>query len=134
LYFDTSRYAPTAITAATPDPHDPPAATTLSGLSGSATDPFYVYAFKKKADASAGAASATQLYQFINPDKFQIIHCGINDRWDQDTFKTRMSMQYGNPSATNTNFLTFPEGPFTGDIADTIVNFTTETKIEDAQK
>ena len=69
---------------------------------------------------------------FVNQDKFQIIHCCINDRWDQDTFKLRMSMQYGNP--TGTNFLTFPEGPFVGDIADTIVNFTTETKIEDAQK
>ena len=27
-----------------------------------------------------------------------------------------------------------PDGPFMGDMADTIVNFTTETKIEDAQK
>jgi prepilin-type N-terminal cleavage/methylation domain-containing protein len=122
LYFDTSRYAPAVA--------DPPAATALSGLSGNTTDAFYVYAFKKKADSSS--SSPTPVYQFVNPDKFQIIHCGINDRWDQDTFKLRMSMQYGNP--TGSNFLTFPEGPFVGDIADTIVNFTTETKIEDAQK
>jgi prepilin-type N-terminal cleavage/methylation domain-containing protein len=121
LYFDTSRYAPSIAT-------DPPAATALSGLSGNTTDPFHVYAFKKKADASN--ASATQAYQFVNPDKFQIIHCGINDRWDQDTFRDKISMQ----NATASNFITFPEGPFVGDIAETIVNFTTETKIEDAQK
>jgi hypothetical protein len=35
---------------------------------------------------------------------------------------------------TASDYLLFPDGPFTGDIADTIVNFTTETKIEDAQK
>ena len=76
MYFDTSRYAPTTITASTPDPHDPPSATALMGLASTAGQPFHVYAFKKKADSSANAA--TQLYQFINPDKFQIIHCGIN--------------------------------------------------------
>jgi hypothetical protein len=31
------------------------------------------------------------------------------------------------------SYLLFPDGPFIGEIADTIVNFTTETKIEDAQ-
>ena len=91
-------------------------------------DPFYVFAFKKRSDAS----NASSRIQFINPDKFQIIHCGINDRWDEDTFKNRMSMQYG--SRHQHDFLTFPDGPFSGDIAETIVNFTTETKIEDAQK
>ena len=31
------------------------------------------------------------------------------------------------------DYLLFPDGPFIGEIADTIVNFATETKIEDAQ-
>lgn len=122
LYFDTSRYAPVVGSAV--DNHDPPAATALSGLSGNTTDPFHVYAFKKNAESGTG-------FQFINPDKFQIIHCGINDRWDQDTFRDRVSCR-------GTKFvadpLLFPGGPFVGDIAETIVNFTTETKIEDVVK
>ena len=125
MYFDTSRYAPVMPVASGVDPNDPPAATALSGLGDTTSTPFDVYAFKKKADASS--AAATQLYQFVNPDKFQVIHCGINDKWDQETFKNRIA-------ATGSNWLTFPEGPFVGDIAETIVNFTTETKLEDSAK
>ncbi|HVT28184.1 MAG TPA: hypothetical protein VHE81_09230, partial [Lacipirellulaceae bacterium] len=121
LYFDTSRYAPTVSSF---DSTDPPAATSLSGLGDSTKDPFYVFAFKKR-------DSSGQL-QFVNPDKFQIVHCGINDRWDEDAFK-KMSAQLLN-SIDPTQFLLFPDGPFVGDMADTIVNFTTETKIEDAHK
>jgi hypothetical protein len=123
LYFDTSRYPPTSSAL---DSTDPPAATAITGLGSKASDPFFAFAFKKRSDAN----NASSALQFINPDKFQIIHCGINDRWDEDTFRDRVSMQYGNAS----NLLLFPDGPFTGDIAETIVNFTTETKIEDAQK
>ena len=125
MYFDTSRYAPVVGTGV--DNLDPPAATAISGLGDTTSDPFNVYAFKKRSDAS----NATSAIQFINPDKFQIIHCGINDRWDQDAFKNRVWA--GSPSFA-ANPLLFPDGPFVGDIADTIVNFTTETKIEDAQK
>ena len=118
LYFDTSRYAPSAAS-------DVPAATAPSGLSGSTSQPVYVYAFKKKAESGTGL-------QFVNPDKFQILHCGINDRWDDVAFKKMAVPIVGTNNASD--YLTFPEGPFVGDIADMIVNFTTETKIEDAQK
>lgn len=117
LYFDTSRYAPSASS-------DVPAATAASGLSGT-TAPIYIYAFKKK------AASGTGL-QYVNPDKFQILHCGINDKWDDDAFK-KMAVPLVN-SSNASDYLLYPDGPFVGDIANTIVNFTTETKIEDAQK
>jgi hypothetical protein len=116
VYFDTSRYAPSLGT-------DPPAATALSGLSGNTTDPVNVYAFKSR--------SSGNTLQFVNPDKFQILHCGINDRWG-DEFK-----KFAYPLVNKTSpdeYLLYPDGPFTGDISDTIVNFTTETKIEDAQK
>ena len=35
---------------------------------------------------------------------------------------------------TRVTFLLFPTGPFVGEVADTIVNFAPETRIEDAQK
>jgi prepilin-type N-terminal cleavage/methylation domain-containing protein len=119
LYFDTSRYAPTAAT-------DPPAATALSGLSGNTTDPVNVYAFKSK--------SSGNTLQYVNPDKFQILHCGINDRWGDEFKKFACGLVTPALSVNPDNYLLYPDGPFTGDISDTIVNFTTETKIEDAQK
>jgi prepilin-type N-terminal cleavage/methylation domain-containing protein len=130
MYFDTSRYAPAVLASGAPtgtDPLDPPAATAITGLGDTPSDPFNVFAFKKRSDAS----NASSPISFINPDKFQIIHCGINDRWDQETFRDRVSCA-GTKFAANP--LLFPDGPFVGDMADTIVNFTTETKIEDAQK
>jgi prepilin-type N-terminal cleavage/methylation domain-containing protein len=125
MYFDTSRYAPP--TSSTADMTDPPAATALTGFGDTTSEPFYAFALKKKADTWT---AANPTFQFINPDKFQIIHCGVTDKWDQDTFKNRISIQYGNSNL----FVTFPEGPFTGDMAEAIVNFTTETKLEDAVK
>jgi prepilin-type N-terminal cleavage/methylation domain-containing protein len=107
LYFDTSRYVPMPGT-------DPPASTTPSST-------LHVHAFKK-------AGNTPNTIQFINPEKFQLIHCGLDEAWDTDSFE-QMSVYEGNPPT-----LLFPDGPFIGEIADTIVNFATETKIEDAQK
>ncbi len=103
LYFDTSRYQPTA------PGFDPPAFAD-----------FHVHAFKKLGDTRG-------TLQFVTPDKFQIIHCGRDDAWGEAEFD-RMSIYEG-----TTPDLLFPDGPFTGDIADTIVNFAEQTRIEDAQ-
>ena len=116
VYFDTSRYAPAAAT-------DPPAATALTGLSGDTSTPVNIFAFKKNGPNGSR--------EYINPDKFQVLHCGINDKWDFDTFSKRVSaagIDY--PS----NALLYPDGPFVGDMAELIPNFTTETKLEDATK
>jgi prepilin-type N-terminal cleavage/methylation domain-containing protein len=123
LYFDTSRHPPTA-------QFDPPAATKLSGL-GPTGDGLHVHAFKKLADSP----TADPKFQFINPEKFQILHSGDDDAWDNETFDAfeRMSVHHVD-SADAADYLLFPSGPFVGEVADTIVNFTPETKIEDAQQ
>jgi hypothetical protein len=36
--------------------------------------------------------------------------------------------------AERSGMIVFPEGPFPGELADTVVNFTTEVTIEDAQQ
>ena len=123
LYFDTSRNPPTPGA-------DPPAATALSKLGededGDGTaDGLHVHAFKKLSD-SAGATTAVQ---YINPDKFQIIHCGIDEEWDVAAFE-RMAVHDPPPPD---GYLLYPDGPFIGEIADTIVNFAPVTRIEDAQ-
>jgi hypothetical protein len=111
LYFDTSRHPPTA-------EFDPPAATEPSGVE------LHVHAFKKKADSP----TAVPPIEFINPQKFQILHSGDDDAWGEAFDQMSLHM-----ITDPTQLLLFPDGPFVGEVADTIVNFTTETKVEDAQ-
>jgi hypothetical protein len=116
LYFDTSRHDATA-------EFDPPAATEISGLGPEGTG-LHVHAVKKASD-SAGAAVPIQ---FVEPEKFQILHCGLDDAWDVAAFERMSAHEIANGAEP----LLFPAGPFIGEVADTIVNFTTETKLEDA--
>ena len=130
LYFDTSRHPIPVKNGNLYAVYDPPAST--------ASDPGdlgQVFAFKKIAETQATAAP---LVQYINPDRFQIIHCGIDDAWDVGSFN-KMGIPRGNNLANNLSnigqtMLLFPTGPFVGEMADTEVNFVTETTIEDAQK
>jgi hypothetical protein len=101
LYLDTSRY--------TPDVLDPPASAEL-----------HVHALKRLVNG---------LPAYATPDKFQILHCGLDGLWG-DEFERTSYEQFTDDSSL---FLAFPEGPFTGDMADTIVNFTTESTLEDSQ-
>jgi prepilin-type N-terminal cleavage/methylation domain-containing protein len=116
LYFDTSRHDPTA-------EFDPPAATEPSGIA------LHVHAVKKARDAAITGALPIQ---FVEPDKFQILHCGLDDAWDEDAFERMSAHGVSDPMDPN-SYLLFPNGPFVGEVADTITNFTTEAKLEDAQ-
>ncbi len=102
VYFDTSRYGP--------ESYDPAAV----------NDEPHVHALKRLTNGQL---------TFATPDKFQILHSGIDDEWGEEFERTSYSTFLNNQS----NFLAFPEGPFTGDMADTIVNFTTEATLEDSQ-
>lgn len=127
LYFDTSRHPPTA-------DFDPPAATVLSRLGPDGAG-LHVHAMKKQ-NASADARLPVPI-QFINPEKFQILHCGDDGEWGEEAFE-RMSVhgvqEAGGDPTKLADYILFPSGPFTGELADTIVNFTTETKLEDGQQ
>lgn len=132
LYFDTSRHPAydTAVPVASASRFDPPAATTDSRL-GPTGGSLEVYAFKKANPTfTTGGAPIT----FINPDKFQVMHAGIDNVWDDFTKTPPTEFQRMNARLAGGNYLLFPSGPFVGDIADTEVNFAPETTIEDAQK
>ena len=129
LYFDTSRHpVGTARSSQLTGVYDPPAAT----LDTSNPNLAKVFAFKKVVE-TAGPVATTPQIQWINPDRFQVIHCGIDNAWDTDTFQ-KMAAPRSAGSNDPADYLLFPGGPFIGEMADTIVNFTTETTIEDAQK
>ncbi|MCC7475597.1 MAG: type II secretion system protein [Pirellulales bacterium] len=129
LYFDTSRHDAISSKGGSNTYlgyYDPPAAT-ASNIA------LHVHAFKKVAES----ASSPVPIQFVNPAKFQVLHCGLDDAWDEEAFE-KMSAhgvtENGGDPNDPASYLLFPTGPFVGDIADTIVNFATETRIEDAQK
>jgi prepilin-type N-terminal cleavage/methylation domain-containing protein len=104
LYFDTSRHPATA-------DFDPPAATVTAV--GVAAD---IHTIKQRSE-SAGAAV---LVEHANRDKFQILQAGIDDEWGN--FEP-MSLAHTNID----DLLLYPDGPFTGELADTITNFSEGT-------
>jgi len=130
LYFDTSRHpAAEKSGAAVSSAFDPPAATLLN------PNALHVHAFKK-AHPNYTAGGIYPPIQFVNPEKFQVIHCGIDDEWHEEAFE-RMSVHGVEdlplPTDEVESYLLFPDGPFIGEIADTIVNFSPVTRVEDAQ-
>ncbi len=113
LYFDTSRGAPTAA-------NDPPAATALH------PNELHVHAIKVRLDFNAPP-------RFANEDKFQILHCGIDDEWgDFDPLALYERGPDPIAPATYNLLIYFPDGPFAGEIADTLTNFS-EGTLEDSQ-
>lgn len=115
VYFDASRHQPVQRDSSgnLVVSYDPP----LDGAQSNS-----VFALKILATTSGKAA-----LRFANDDKFQILHSGIDDDWGE---MTRLSANaFVNAPAT---FLAYPDGPFTGALADTITNFAPGT-LEDSQ-
>ncbi len=145
LYFDTSRH-PAGVVSGSKllGTYDPPAATANSKL-GPTQAGLLVFAFKKQNPTWSTTNNTVPAITYVNPDKFQILHCGLDERWDADDLKglslrsamidpTTGLISNGGNGNTPDQYLLFPAGPFVGEIADTIVNFTAETRIEDAPK
>ncbi len=112
LYFDVSRHPAAVVVSGNVDGRfDPPAASDLS------PNPLHVHAVKVRSESAA----ANSPVQFANQDKFQILHCGIDEEWGEEAFE-QMSVHDVNSVDPN-SYLLYPDGPFTGDIADTLTNF-----------
>jgi prepilin-type N-terminal cleavage/methylation domain-containing protein len=130
IYFDVSRH-PAAIKDSSGQvvgPFDPPAASDLLGNLS-----LHVHALKMQSQ-SAGAAVPIQ---FANQGKFQVLHCGIDDIWGDDILDRTSAhgvFEAGGDPANPAAYLLYPNGPFTGDAADTAVNFVVPSRLEDAQQ
>ena len=136
VYFDASRGSSAEAQ------NDPPAAVLLGSslqFQGADADAlnelFYVHAIKRvKSDASA----ANPL-EFANDGTFQILHPGIDEAWGimpmvspSNSGDLIDSDQYHDNGSNTVLGLVFPDGPWTGDLADTLTNFSDST-LEDAQ-
>ncbi len=113
VYFDVSRHKPEKY-----DMH------AVGDVSSGAP---MIHAIEKRRGGLSGLPGTGDLV-FVNQGKFQILHAGLDDVWG-DAFM-RMSLFMTNNAS---EVMTFPEGPFIGDIADTLSNFSTGT-LEDEQE
>ncbi|NOY41994.1 MAG: prepilin-type N-terminal cleavage/methylation domain-containing protein [Planctomycetes bacterium] len=105
VYIDVSRH--------TPEAYDMPA------LGPMGTMPM-VHALEKLREGVSAPINRSDLV-FVNQGKFQILHAGIDDAWG--TFRQMsLSMQVADGN-DYLQVIRFPDGPFIGDIADTVGNF-----------
>ncbi len=135
-YFDTSR-------ASTVSPADDVAAvsTLTSIFAGADADILnqmkIVYAVKQTIPAAI-SDDTKNLYTFTNKGKFQIIHAGRDESWGAFPVISTTTSSGGayrellEAGTSNVVAVTYPEGPWTLDLADTLTNFTDGT-LADAQ-
>ncbi len=111
-YFDTSRH--------TPQQYD----LDMYGTGG-------VYAIKQfREGVTEATATSNADVRFVEDKKFQILHCGTDDIWG-DQF---LNFHLDNTNASAYSIVTLaPEGPFIGDVADTLGHFMAGT-LEDKQE
>jgi prepilin-type N-terminal cleavage/methylation domain-containing protein len=80
----------------------------------------------------------TQDVRYANEDKFQILHAGVDDDWGGDidsdsSLFDPLRVNFTNPSASlSPGTILYPDGPFTAELGDTVVNFDQRT-LQDAQ-
>ncbi len=114
-YFDTSRHrAQVKVKNAYVNNYDP--------WGGDTGNSIFMYAIKARNETDRNRI------EFANQGKFQVLHCGLDDVWGNGEI-----FYIGTKGASAKPVTLFPEGPFIGDIADTLTNFTTGT-LEDAQE
>ena len=115
-YFDTSRH--------TPEQYD----LDMTGLARSK-----IYALKQfREGVTSDTATENADVRFLEDKKFQLLHCGNDDIWGDQFEKFHLDTVTNDPNAWKTVILS-PEGPFLGDVADTVSHFMAGT-LEDLQE
>lgn len=113
-YFDTSRHAP--------EEYD-------LDMSVSGTDRANIYALKQLREGIAAASENADI-RWVEDGTFQLLHAGIDDVWGAEFASVQL---VPNNNTAYQNILLAPDGPFIGDIADTLGNFM-PGKLEDKQE
>jgi prepilin-type N-terminal cleavage/methylation domain-containing protein len=118
-YFDASRHDPVSTSGVTYD----------FDLSGALNAGIFAIKKVKETGWSTPNRLPTDVH-FVNKGKYQILHAGLDNAWGK---MSDFSMTVWDPNPANDKQIRFPTGPFTGDIADTLTNFTPGT-LESAQE
>ena len=123
VYFDVSRHKP-GITRTTPSAIGGPGKYDLWAANPAEGFP-HIYALKQLREGATGTANNVANVVFVNQGKFQLLHAGLDDDWDDAAFKQAGTLTVQPSSADN--LLLLPAGPFIGPIADTLTDFTEGT-------
>ncbi|MEO1065606.1 MAG: hypothetical protein AAFZ07_29695, partial [Actinomycetota bacterium] len=70
-------------------------------------------------------APRLQYAEYVNQGKFQVLHCGLDNAWGNFGFVSDGGID-GRLTMNNNDLipsLLYPDGPFLGDVADTLANF-----------
>lgn len=125
VYFDTSRDTPSQMVANWETSE-------FFYVSRRASDGIIFPLKQERPDAPSAAERnppQVQYLEYVNRDRFQLLHCGIDDLWGNFSVGGALDLSDGNNIPT----LLFPDGPFIGEVADTVGNFITGT-LEDEQE
>jgi prepilin-type N-terminal cleavage/methylation domain-containing protein len=106
---------------------------------GSTTNPLdpsavFVYALRMPLETATGDSLTLDFTKYVNQRKFQLLHCGVDDLWGEQTQWNAFWAQNGpgtQPAAGES--LLYPEGPFLADMADNLLNGTSGT-LEEASR
>ncbi|MEO2049007.1 MAG: type II secretion system protein [Pirellulales bacterium] len=116
-YFDVSRRTPSQVATTYP----------TGEFFFNPTGSDMVVAMKKtKASASTNPTNLLDNFEYVEQGKFQLLHCGLDDIWGMFALNSQLNL-------SNAPQLIFPDGPFIGDIGDTLTSYTTGT-LEEAQE
>ncbi|MAT68042.1 MAG: hypothetical protein CMJ58_00805 [Planctomycetaceae bacterium] len=117
VYFDTSRHKPAD--------YEMPAA---PGVNNGPQ----IYALTKLREGLGGVSAINTPFTdiiYANNAKYQILHPGIDDAWGEYSRNVSLAQYLSDAS----QYLPYPSGPFTGEMADNLANFVSGT-LADAQE
>ncbi|MEM8945067.1 MAG: prepilin-type N-terminal cleavage/methylation domain-containing protein [Planctomycetota bacterium] len=116
MYFDTSRH--------TPEEYD----IDMTGRTG-----LSIYALKQLREGISQASRNADV-RWVEDKKFQLLHCGVDDIWGDSFQNFRLDVASEGVNAYQSqNLILAPDGPFLGDVADTLGSFMPGT-LEDKQE
>lgn len=72
-------------------------------------------------------------FRYANEGKCQILSAGLDDTWGPFADNVGVNYSAGSTTSISNEPLYYPDGPFTGEAADTITNFSTSATLEDSQ-
>ncbi len=81
----------------------------------------------RNSTVSANAPLTLRDIRYANEGKCQVLCCGLDDVWGN------FSVFFVDSSTNPSNILLYPDGPFIGELGDTISNFTNNTTLADDQ-
>ncbi|WP_442482444.1 type II secretion system protein [Aeoliella sp. SH292] len=83
-----------------------------------------------KANATGGTTIGN--LRLANDGKCQILSCGLDDAWGNFAAEG-LPVDWTQAGTTSYGGILYPDGPWTGELADTITNFSTGRTLEDSQ-